>query len=181
MSSKAYKFLAKDAVGPFSGFAWPLPAGDARGAWVEVEGPLELCTRGVHVCRPSDLAHWLHEELWELEIDGEELEGVDFIVVRRARLLQRIDAWSQGGALRFVLACIEHAMELVGPDPDARVRGFLDDARHAGAAGYPAVGAFCAASAVAKRASAADVERSYRSERAWQAAWIARELIGNRL
>src|SRR5690348_431080 len=104
-----YKFLAKGAVGPQSGFKWPEPQAPAFGAWVDADGPLELCVRGAHVCRALDLAYWLHDELWETEVDGEQIEGVDCLVVRRARLVRRIDAWHQGGAARFAQACAEHA------------------------------------------------------------------------
>jgi hypothetical protein len=174
----AYKFLAKGAVGPFSGFVWQLPTGDAPPSWVEVEGTLELCTRGVHVCRTVDLAHWLHDELWELETDGDQLEGVDCIVVQRARLLRRIDAWSEGGASRFADACIQHATAQAGTNPGQIVAGFLADATRAARDGYVAIAAFCAALAAAKLSGAAESEGVYRNEREWQASWIAHELIG---
>ena len=44
-----HKFLATGARGPLSGFAWPAPGPDALGAWVEVEGPLEVWVFGVIV------------------------------------------------------------------------------------------------------------------------------------
>jgi hypothetical protein len=174
----AYKFLAKGAVGPFSGFVWQLPAGDGPASWVEVEGTLGLCTRGVHVCRTVDLAHWLHDELWELETDGDQIEGVDCIVVQRARLLRRVHTWSEGGASRFADACIQHATAQAGANPGHIVGGFLEDAARAARDGYVAIAAFSAALAVAKVSGGAASERSYRNEREWQASWIAHELIG---
>jgi hypothetical protein len=174
----AYKFLAKGAVGPFSGFRWQLPVGAAPGPWINVEGTLGLCSRGVHVCRTVDLAHWLHEELWELETDGDHLEGLDCLVVQRARLVRRIHAWSEGGAPRFADACVRHAAALAGTHAGSIVGGFLDDARRAASDGYLAITALCAALAVAKLGGAPESERAYRNERAWQASWIAHELIG---
>lgn len=173
----AYKFLAKGALGPISGFAWPVPSANSSGAWLEVAGPLVLCSRGLHVCRTRDLAHWLHDELWEIEAGGEILEGLDCVVARRARLVRRVEAWSDGGSLRFVDACIEHATVLAGSAANATVRGFLEDAALAKRAGYLAVGAYSAALAVAKLGSPAASEPAYRAERAWQANWIARALI----
>src|SRR5207237_363719 len=82
--------------------AWPP-------TWIEAEGPLAPCVRGIHVCRPEDLEHWIHEELWEVEVDGEQTNGLDCLVVRRARLARRIDAWSDRGAERFAEASIAHA------------------------------------------------------------------------
>ena len=170
---RAYKFLARGAIGPLSGFPWPAPVGDAAGAWVETTGPLALCARGVHVCRTFDLAHWLHDELWELEAGGDQIDGVDCIVVRRARLVRRIDAWSDGGAARFAAACIEHAAAQLD-EADAAVLALLDDARMAAEYGYGAIAAYSAALAVARLG---DGERGYRRERVWQAAWITGELL----
>ncbi|HSR98935.1 MAG TPA: hypothetical protein VLM79_17885 [Kofleriaceae bacterium] len=190
----AYKFLATGALGPLSGFAWPVPIGEAPGPWVEADGPLAVGARGTHVCRPTDLAHWLHNELWEIEVAGDTLEGPDCLVVRRARLVRRIAAWSAGGAERFARACIAHgaaegdgAMAGVGRATSSDVAAFLDDAAQALASGYPAIAAFCAAMAVSRSGGAgradgeaADTdgaESAYRRERAWQSAWIARELL----
>src|SRR5262245_40766295 len=174
----AYKFLAKRALGPISGYAWPLPRGEAPAAWIAVEGPLALCTRGIHVCRTLDLAHWLHDELWEVETSGDELEGLDCIIVRRARLVRCIDSWSEGGAASFVDACIEHATTLCAAAPDATVGGYIHDAKLAASGGHVAVSAFCAALAVAKLDPDVEDEPAYRRERAWEADWITRKLIG---
>jgi len=131
------------------------------------------------VCRTIDLAHWLHEELWQVEADGDQLEGLDCIVVRRARLLRRIDAWTDGGAARFADACIAHAAMLAGSDLDAAIRQFLDDAKDAASAGYLAVSAFCATLAVSKLVPSGERESAFRRERAWQGSWITTELIAS--
>jgi hypothetical protein len=166
----AYKFLAAGSLGPLTGFAWPPP-----GVWVEAAGPLAPCARGVHVCRPSELAHWLSDELWEVEAGGAELAGVDCVVVERARLVRRIAAWTDGGAERFAAACVAHVSERV-PAPAGELRELLDDARLCASGGYPAIGAYGAALVVAR--ASADPEQAYAEERAWQSLWIARELIG---
>jgi len=177
---KAYKFLASGAIAPFSGFAWPTPDGDRPGAWVEAGGPLAPCERGAHVCRPIDLAHWLHEELWELEVDGDRIDAIDGLIAQRARLVRRVDGWHQGGAARFGEACARHAAEVVDAasgSAGADVRGYLDDAAMAAQSGYPAVGAFAAALAVARVGDRADAGAAFRRERAWQSAWIARAFL----
>jgi len=179
-----YKFLAKGTTGPLSGFKWPEPEGAAPGAWVEAEGPLELCVRGAHVCRSFELAHWLHDELWETEVDGDQIEGIDCLVVRRARLVRRIDAWHQGGDARFADACVEHAAELADRAPEgakAAVRAYLDDAAFAARNGHPVISAHAAAIAVATLGDPSDAEPAYRRERAWQADWIARVLLASPL
>jgi hypothetical protein len=166
-----HKFLASGARGPLSGFVWPTPAGGAPGAWVEVEGNLDACRRGVHVCDAPDLAHWIHDELWALETEGESIAGTDCIVVRRARLVRRIDAWSTGAAQRFADACIEHASSQTSARPD--VFALLDDARTMAAHGYPALCAYTTAVAVGRSDPEGDIEAHYRRERAWQSKWIA--------
>jgi hypothetical protein len=168
----AYKFLARGATGTFTAFPWPAP-----GEWVDVEGELDICKRGIHVCRSSELAHWLHDELWQVEIEGEEIEGVDCLVVRRARLTHRIDAWTSGGAERFAAACIAHAEELLGATPPSPLRDLLADATLALQHGYVAIAAYSAALVVGRHG--ADVEASYDRERGWQSTWIMRELIDN--
>ena len=177
MTTTAYKFLANGARGPLSGFTWPTPSGGGPGVWVEEQRPLELCARGLHVCRTIDLAHWIHEELWELEADGDPIEGLDCLVFRRARLLRRIDAWQEGAA-KFNAASIEHARSSAGSSSHDTVRGLLADAQWAAGEGLVAVSAYAAALAVATWAGPSGRERAYRAERAWQAGWIAREVIG---
>ena len=181
-----YKFLARGALGPISGFRWPTPQGEAPGAWIEVAGSLEPCLRGVHVCRPTDLSFWIHDELWQTEADGDSIEGFDCLVVRRARLVRRFAIWQDGAAQRFAEACAEHAAGLVASGVDlaavsglpAAVSGLINDAQLCARSGYPACGAFSAALAVAKFAGAADAKAAFRRERAWQADWISRSVIG---
>jgi hypothetical protein len=172
----AYKFLATGGLGPLSGVAWPLPVGDTPGAWLEADGPLAVCRRGAHVCRPIDLAHWLSDELWAVETAGDQLAGIDCLVVERARLVRRFTAWSDGGAARFAGAALAHAAALAGPAASGDVRGLIDDGAEAASEGYPAVAAYCAALAVARLGADAPA-RAYAVERAWQSAWIAREIL----
>jgi hypothetical protein len=172
-----YKFLAKGALGTLSGFAWPVPGGGLPGAWVEVTGPLAPCASGIHVCRPVDLAHWIHDELWEIESDGDPIDGVDCLVVPRGRLVRRIDAWSDGGGRRFSEACIAHAETASGASQAPHVREWLDDARFMAANGYLALAAFTAAFAVGRAHVDGPREDAYRRERAWQSAWIADEWL----
>jgi hypothetical protein len=173
----AHKFLAKGGHGPITGFAWPVPQGEAPGAWVAVEGRLAQCARGVHVCRLRDLAHWIHEELWEIEADGEPTEGLDCVVVQRGRLVRRVDAWSDEGRKAFARACIDHAVASTGPQPPAEIRDLLGDAGSMNEGGYVAIAAFTSALAVSRMARPTSGERAYREERAWQSAWIAERLL----
>jgi len=176
----AYKFLAAGAVGAVSEFAWPTPEHGLPGAWVEATLPLQLCTSGVHACRAEELAHWLHEELWIVELDGETLEGVDSVVAPRARLVRHVDAWVQGGADRFARAARDHAAELVSAAPLAmqtRLTEYVADSSWHLPHGSTALAAFCAAMAVAWLHGGTRFETvGYRSERLWQSRFIVEDL-----
>jgi hypothetical protein len=173
-----HKFLAKGAVGPISGHIWSVPRGGVPAEWVQARGPLSQCALGVHVCRTDDLAHWLHDELWELEVDGEQISGVDCLVVRRARLVRRIEAWDAAGIRRFVDACIDHASGQTRSPGEEDVLALLGDAREMASMtdGAP-IAAYTAAIAVSRMGRPEDANGAYRRERAWQSRWIASELL----
>jgi hypothetical protein len=180
MNVKTYKFLQTGGRSPLSRFDWPLPTATAPGAWVEVEGELRLCRNGLHVCQAADLPYWLHDELWEVETEGDFIEGLDCRVVRRARLIRKIGAWNDGGATRFVNACVAHAAARAGSTPDTTVQAMLDDATVCANAGYFAVGAYCAATAASRSSpQEAGIEQAFREERVWQGAWISSELLAD--
>ncbi len=178
---KVYKFLAAGATGPLSGFCWPVPRPGAPAAWVRAEGPLRLCANGTHVCRAAELAHWIHDELWETEIDGEQLEGIDCLVVRRARLIRPVDGWLGDGPRRFAETSARHAAELAAeaaPERAAAARALAEDALSAAREGFVSVSAFASALAVARLGEPSEQDGLYRRERAWQSAWIARVVLG---
>lgn len=108
---RAYKFTGPGAVGVFSGFRWPTPSGAGPGAWVEVDGSVNACERGVHACRTADLPYWIARELWEIELDDMLLEEPYKVVARRGRLLRRVPRWPEL-ELPFARACAERARDL---------------------------------------------------------------------
>ena len=168
--TRAFKFLAAGAIGRFSRHPWPVD-----GAWVAADGPLVVGKCGAHVCRVENLAHWLDDELWEIELAGDRLEARDCLVVSRARLVREVERWRLGGATRFAAACIERA-DRIASDGGSETRALVDDARALLHAGHPAVAAYTAAVVVA-RLDAVAPTAAYEAERAWQSAWIAREIV----
>ena len=108
---KAYKFLTGGATGRFSDFQWPVPADEGFGDWVEAGEALEDCRTGVHACTPRQLLDWIDDELWEIELDGEIVEGNAMIVAQRGRLLARLTAWDDRTAKEFADACAWRARE----------------------------------------------------------------------
>jgi len=91
----AYKFLDTEGATVISGTTWPLPTDDGPGPWIEARA-VTPCREGVHACRIGDLAYWLHDVLWEIELDGGIQESRHKVVARRGRLLRRLDDWSAG-------------------------------------------------------------------------------------
>lgn len=107
-----YKFLARGAVGPFSGRPWPSPQAIGHpGGWMAA-ARLEPCRSGLHLCRPTDLPLWLCEELYTVEVEGEVLVHDSFVLVHRARLVDRVDAWRRDTASAFSRDCALHVRDL---------------------------------------------------------------------
>ena len=100
----AFKFLARGAVGPFTGFAWPTPVASTPGAWVEVP-PEKLPDRGIHGCLVEHLPYWLDDELWEVELDRLVRGTPTQLIASRGRLLQRVAGWTPKLADEFGEAC----------------------------------------------------------------------------
>ena len=164
----AYKFLRYDGTTLFTGFRWPAEE------WVEAEGPLGWCENGIHACRIEDLPHWLGPELWVMELTGETVAAPDSVVARRARLLDRIDAWSGGVAREFADSCAQRASALATRAPSAA--GRAADAVADAATGWVAGAAYVAAAVTAEVACGARTgtvyQRHFLAERSHQAQWL---------
>jgi hypothetical protein len=170
---RAYKFLRHDRTTQITGFQWPSEE------WVEVEGPLGWCENGIHACRLDDLPHWLGPELWVMELAGETVGAADCVVARRARLLDRIDAWSGGVAREFADSCAQRASALATQAPSAA--GRAADAVADAASGWVAGAAYVAAAVAAEVAcgtrTGALYERHFLAERSHQARWLRDRLV----
>jgi hypothetical protein len=107
-----YKFLARGALGPFSGRTWPTPDGLGHaGGWMSAPS-LDPCRSGLHLLRPEDLPYWLCEELYTVEADGEVVPHDSFVLAHRARLLDRVDTWAQDAAAAFCADSAERVRDL---------------------------------------------------------------------
>jgi len=92
---EAFKFLDSTGTSVLTGFRWPLPADGSPGPWVEAAG-VRPCRAGVHACAADDLAYWIADHLWVVELAGETAPGRHKVAARRGRLIHRIDAWHLG-------------------------------------------------------------------------------------
>lgn len=107
----AYKFLTEGAVGRFSEFRWPVPAGGSPGDWVAPDEKIEACRVGIHACRLHDLPGWIDDELWQIELDGPIEEGASLVIASRGRLVARVETWTSALALEFAEACTLRARD----------------------------------------------------------------------
>jgi hypothetical protein len=159
----AYKFLDAGRVAPFTGVAWP-----EAGTWLESD-EVELCKSGIHACRVRDLPYWLRPELWEVELEGDVLEGERLVAARRGRLVHQIDAWNEQTAQGLAASCLEEARRRATQAP--ALQEYADDV-----AGTAVRAPQFAAFATARLAELQDGQAGYEAERARQAAWLAQAL-----
>jgi hypothetical protein len=177
MNERLFKVLGKGRTPCHGGDGkWP-----RRGVWRKVDGPLVLCERGLHLCRESDLVLWLGQEIWEAEYEGERIDAEDKIVVRKARLVRKLESWDERTARLFACDCAERVLPIYEkryPD-DKRSRVAIETARRYADgkatreerdAARDAAGAAAGAAAWAAAGAAAwDAAR----DAAWAAAWAA--------
>ena len=89
---------------------WPLPQDGQPGRWRSVRGLLVPCQRGLHLVTLEQLPFWLGPVIWEAEAAGERIDEQDKIVVRRARLIRRVEAWTPQLARQFTAECTDRAI-----------------------------------------------------------------------
>jgi hypothetical protein len=103
MRSELFKVLRDGRSCHGGSLTWPLPSQNEDGSWtpgewVEVSGPLSMCSNGLHLT--TNPREWYVEaaQVYAAEYDGEIVrdDGSDKVCVRRARLLSEV-AWSDHG------------------------------------------------------------------------------------
>ena len=83
------------------------------GEWVEVQGEIVPCSNGIHLCHPQDVIHWLHNDIYEAEHEGEIIESDDKVVVRKARIISHCDNWNERTARLFAVWCARQVQHLM--------------------------------------------------------------------
>jgi len=177
----AYKFLDAHGRGRFTGTAWPKPRGAEAGAWVDSDGPVVPCVRGVHAMRAQHLPFWLDRQLWEIELEGAFVETDSLLVAERGRLCRRVEAWNDDAWKALCEFCRErtalHLTRVEGHAPSEveRARYYVREVD-----AFIALTALPTAvyvAAVAAHVGSADApELAYRGERKEQARFLAAHL-----
>ena len=91
---------------------WHLPKGNRPGKWMPaIDGELEPCDNGYHLCRKKHLVKWLNTEIYEAEYRGEILRAHNKVVVREARLVRRVETWTERTARLFACDCAERSLK----------------------------------------------------------------------
>jgi hypothetical protein len=188
----AFKFLAKGAVAPFTGFRWPGP-----GVWVGA--PANRDDAWVHACRRGDLPYWLQEELWRIELE-EPVRATRYqIASPHARLVARIPRWDRAFGHEYARACALRARDLAlphltpalrdalaalddlqaiadavqGAESPSRAAEYVSDAASNAIHVGPATTSYIACMLVATIGGGL---AAFEAERAWQARWLAERL-----
>jgi hypothetical protein len=186
----AFKFLGAGAVAPYTDFRWP-----TGGEWVSA--PADRADVWIHACRLGDLPYWIHEELWQIELEAPLRETRYQIASPRARLLGRVEAWRPPLAREFAEACAFRARDVALPRLPPAVRdaiaatvdlgaiamaaagpgtpsaGYLADTARYAQRGFPAAASYIAAVLASSLGGGLD---AFEAERAWQARWLAEQL-----
>ena len=176
---KLYKVLDKNGRSCNGGYAtWYLPSKSEGGTWEagewmeEIEGELEPCVNGYHLCREQDLIDWLDATIYEAEHEGELVASNDKVVVGRCRLTKRCEGWTEESARLFACWCVRHT-----PLTDGRVTwDLLTDKRSRAAvevAERYARGGATTKELAAARGAAWDAAEGAAWDAAWAAAWDA--------
>ena len=113
VTERLFKVLAIGGEAHYGGTGkWNLPAGKRPGKWMTpIENPVP-CVRGYHLCRETDLIHWLGPVIYEAEARGIIVEDDKKIVAAEARLIRRVTTWNETTARLFAADCAETVLDL---------------------------------------------------------------------
>jgi hypothetical protein len=127
---KYYKFLTEDNKGEYSNFDYTeyLPKGDKPGKWLPKIEIISLCEIGYHAFKAQYLLSWINAQLFEVEFDGDIIDGDDKTVAQRMRFVRKIETWNDKTARLFECWCAREVLpiyEKAYPD-DNRPRAAIE-------------------------------------------------------
>ena len=181
---RLFKVLNKNGSPIYGTGTWSLAKDGQPGKWMPpIKGALAPCANGYHLCREHDLIHWLGPTIYEAEHRGDRVDDADKVVVREARLLRKVEAWTETAARLFACDCAErvlHIYEKQYPN-DKRPRRAIEIARQfaAGHASRSELAAAWAAAWAAARAAAWAAAGAAAWAAARDAVWAAGDAAGD--
>jgi hypothetical protein len=112
MTETLFKWLTANNSAPLGSGKWH------KNRWRSVKGDLVPCENGLHLARSKELVNHISDRLWTAEADmSEVVEWDDKIVVRRARVIGRIETINDSTLRAFAADCADRVVHLTGPDP----------------------------------------------------------------
>jgi hypothetical protein len=134
---KLYKVLNNGKSCNGGDIDWSLPAKNDDGTWTpgewmpEIEGNLVACENGYHLVDKENLIDWLNSEIYEAEFEGEVIKENNKYVVRKCRLIRKIEAWNEKTARIFAYWCAEQVLPVYEKQypGDNRPRTAIETAR----------------------------------------------------
>jgi hypothetical protein len=176
---KYYKFLTADNKGEYSKFDYTeyLPDGDKPGKWLPEIETLSICKSGYHACKASNLLEWINAQLFEVEFDGETLDGNNKTVAQRMRIIRKIETWNDKTTRLFACYCARDVLPLFEdkyPD-DKRPRVAIETAEQyaEGNATLEELDAARDAARAASRAASCDASRAALRAASSDVSWAA--------
>jgi hypothetical protein len=133
------------------------------------------CSSGVHACPVETLPTWIHDELWRVELEGEEVRFESVLVARRGRLVERVSGWNLDTGRELANACAERVRERAQAIPEPLRVAYADFLEGLAKAANDSAGVSLTAYGAAHAADESD-PGAFKSERAWQARWLAERL-----
>jgi hypothetical protein len=145
------------------------------GEWMPTIDNLEPCMRGYHLCEARDLVDWLGLEIWIAEARGEIIRSKNKTVVSGARIIQKLDNWTDRNARLFACDCAEHVLPIWAkqyPSDDRPAQAIVIARKYVdGQATLKELAAARAAAWAARDAAWAARDAAWAA--AWAAAWDA--------
>jgi hypothetical protein len=137
---------------------------------------LSICQSGWHYTDEDHIIGWLDNQIFEVEVRGEEIHNSDKYAAQEMRLVRRCEGWNERTARLFACDCAEHVLpifEKLHPD-DEWPRQCIEVARRfaKGETTQEELAAAGAAACAAKDAACAARDAAYA---AWAAACAARD------
>lgn len=108
---------AREAIHGGTG-VWPEP-----GEWLEVDGPIQPCRHGLHLCRQQDLTRWARvgAVVWTVETTGPVVDDDCKVMVGRARLVEPVGRITER-VLRLTAADIAESVAHRDPECMGAIR-----------------------------------------------------------